>query len=245
MFPGFDLSKLPSLSLLQRDSLPANPAVYFAVDSENRVLYVEQATNLLARWKNHHRIEQLNRINRRNPIKIAWFICPSELKVLVNTETHFIKFYQPLLNRTPVPAKKITPTELVLQQTLRKLVDLEVVVLGVDPAMGFFPPTLYLKYPIKDYRKQMIYDDGMSSVSGMSNIGLVNNIIQTNNKRKTARLKWREYENKKISYSKVRSWKTSCNGVNIELSPWKAGANSYFCFRPQLGEMWLYKQWQE
>lgn len=124
MFPGFDLSKLPSLSLLQRDSLPANPAVYFAVDSENRVLYVEQATNLLARWKNHHRIEQLNRINRRNPIKIAWFICPSELKVLVNTETHFIKFYQPLLNRTPVPAKKITPTELVLQQTLRKLVDL-------------------------------------------------------------------------------------------------------------------------
>lgn len=101
--------------------------------------------------------------------------------------------------------------------------------------MGFFPPTLYLKYPIKDYRKQMIYDDGMSSVSGMSNIGLVNNIIQTNNKRKTARLKWREYENKKISYSKVRSWKTSCNGVNIELSPWKAGANSYFCFRPQLG----------
>lgn len=71
MFPGFDLSMLPFLSLSQKNSLPACPAVYFAVDSKNRVLYVGQATNLLARWKNHHRLEQLNRINRINPIKIA------------------------------------------------------------------------------------------------------------------------------------------------------------------------------
>ncbi len=41
MFSGFDLSTLPSLPLSQRNSLPACPAIYFAVDSKNRVLYVE------------------------------------------------------------------------------------------------------------------------------------------------------------------------------------------------------------
>jgi len=81
MFPGFDLSKLPSLDLSQRNSLPACPAVYFAVDSKNRVLYVGKAINLLARWKDHHRLEQLNRINRKNKIKIAWLSCDNDLKV--------------------------------------------------------------------------------------------------------------------------------------------------------------------
>jgi len=57
MFSGFDLSKLPYLSLSQRNSLPECPAVYFAVDSKNRVLYVGKAINLLARWKDHHRLE--------------------------------------------------------------------------------------------------------------------------------------------------------------------------------------------
>ncbi len=82
MFPGFDLSKLPSLPLSQRNSLPACPAIYFAVDSKNRVLYVGKAINLVARWKDHHRLEQLKRINRKNPIKIAWLTCAHDLKGL-------------------------------------------------------------------------------------------------------------------------------------------------------------------
>ena len=235
MFPGFDLSKLPSLSLSQRNTLPKCPAVYFAVDSENRVLYVGRANNLLARWKDHHRQEQLNRINRRNKIKIAWLICPNELKVLVTTEIYFIELYHPLLNRTPVPAKKITPSELVLQQTLRKLVDLEVVVFGFKPAIGSSPSTVYLKYHMFICRTQFI-----------SNTGPINNIIQASNNRKSARLKWREYEITKFNQLKVRSWNTSCNGVNIELStwkinqvnlgPWKGKQESYSNFRPKLGE---------
>lgn len=108
------MSKLPSVFLSQRDSLPECPAVYFNFDSKNRVLYVGKATNLLARWKNHHRQEQLNRINWRNQIKIAWLSCPNNSDVLTITETYFIELYQPLLNRTPVPAKRITPAETVL-----------------------------------------------------------------------------------------------------------------------------------
>lgn len=93
MFSGFDLSKLPSLSLSQRNSLPECPAIYFAIDLKNRVLYVGKAINLLARWKNHHRQEKLNRINRKNSIKIAWLICSNDLKLLTSTETYFINFY--------------------------------------------------------------------------------------------------------------------------------------------------------
>lgn len=135
MFSEFDLSKLPSLSLSQRNILPECPAIYFAVDSKNRVLYVGKAINLLTRWKNHHRQEQLNRINRKNKIKIAWLQCSNNLTLLANTETYFIEFYQPLLNRTSVPAKTITPAETVLQQTLRKLAGLNVVVFGIEQVM--------------------------------------------------------------------------------------------------------------
>lgn len=228
MFPGFDLSNLPSLSLSQRNSLPACPAVYFAVDSKNRVLYVGKAINLLNRWKDHHRLEQIHRINRREQIKIAWLSCSNNLKVLADTENYFINFYQPLLNRTPVPAKKITPAEIVLQLTLSKLTKLDVVVFGFESVRDSFPPTVYFKYPIHIYRKGRI-----------SNAGPVNTIIQANNKRKTTGLRWSTYEREKFGQSKLRSWKSSCNGVKIELSFWKVMKESFagfLNFRPKVGE---------
>lgn len=152
MFPKFDLSKLPSLFLSQKDSLPKCPSVYFAIDSRNRVLYVGKAINLLSRWKNHHRQEQLNRINRKNKIKIAWLYCSNDLALLANTETYFIEFYQPLLNRTSVSAKTITPAEIVLQQTFRKLAGVSVVVFEIEPATAL-STTIYLKYLIEIDRK--------------------------------------------------------------------------------------------
>ena len=140
-----------------------------------------------------------------------------------------------MLNRTPVPAKKIIPTELVLQQTLSKLVDLEVVVFGFKQAIGYSPSTVFLKYYLHIDRETLI-----------SNTGPINNIIPASNKRKTARLKRREYERRRFNDLKVRSWNTSCNGVNIELStwkinqvnlgPWKGKQESYSNFRPKLGE---------
>lgn len=251
MFSEFNLSKLPSLSLPQRNILPECPAIYFAVDSKNRVLYVGKAINLLTRWKNHHRQEQLNRINRKNKIKIAWLHCSNDLASLANTEAYFIEFYQPLLNRISVSAKTITPAETVLQQTLRKLAGLNVLVFGIEQAM--VPTTIYLKYPISIYEKILITDYGINDLfeeasqadlvptvrevtKAISNTGPVNNIIQANNKRKSTGLKWREYERGKVYQSKVRSWKTGCNGMNIELSPWKVGQTSYMDIQPKLGE---------
>lgn len=108
--------------------------------------------------------------------------------------------------------------------------------MGFEPAIDSFSLTVYLKYPIEDYRKQITTPDGSLLAAGMSNTGPVNNVIQANNKRKATRLRWREYERKKFYQAKVRSWKTTCNGVNIELSPWKAQENAYFNFRPKLGE---------
>lgn len=141
-----------------------------------------------------------------------------------------------MLNRTPVSVKKITPSELVLQQTLRKLVNLEVVVFGFEPALDSFPPTVYLKYSIEDYRKKIYTSTGSLVSAGIGNTGPVNSVIQANNKRKTGRLRWREYERRKLDQLKVRSWKSSCNDVNIELSPLKVDEFSYLNFRPELGK---------
>lgn len=69
MYPDIHLLDLPSFSLLDKDQLPNTSAIYFALDSENRVLYVGQATDLGARWKDHHRFEQLKKMNRKSKIR--------------------------------------------------------------------------------------------------------------------------------------------------------------------------------
>jgi len=232
MFPEFDLSKLPYRSLSQRNSLPECPAVYFAVDSKNRVLYVGKAINLLARWKDHHRLEQLSRINRKNPVIIAWLSCSNNLKILADTESYFINLYQPLLNRTSVPAKTFTPAETALQQTLCRLVALDVVVMGFERALDSSLPIVYLKYPFRILKSTTDVD----RLQSISNTGLVSNVIRANNKRSSTNLKWQEYERLKRGQFKVRKWKTGCNGVSIDLSPWEARKGVYFGFFPKIGE---------
>ena len=70
----------------------------------------------------------------------------------------------------------------------------------------------------------------------ISNTGVVSNIIRANNKRKSTNLKWQEYERRKIGQFKVRKWKTSCNGVSINLSPWEVRKGGYLIFSPKVGE---------
>ena len=109
MFPKLDLSKLPSVPLSQKANLDRCSSIYFALDSNNNVLYVGRAINLLFRWRDHHRFEQLSEINRTNPIRIAWWECnPEQLK---QAEEHFIKVYKPRLNNTivsTIPQGKIS-----------------------------------------------------------------------------------------------------------------------------------------
>ncbi len=197
MFPEFDLSQLPFQYLAQRDSLPDCPAIYFAIDSNQRVLYVGKAIKLLTRWKNHHRFEHLNKLNRKSPIKLAWMVCPNDPDLLSKAESYFIDFYQPLLNQTPVPARKIIPAEVVLQPTLTKL-SKYVVIFGVATAQDSGIPTVYIKY-------DWLY---------RSPIRTIRSIFKADNKKPTG-LRWSEYCRRQYSF-----WKATCNGVAIDIAPW-------------------------
>jgi excinuclease UvrABC nuclease subunit len=62
--------ELPSVHLSEIKKLPDCAAIYFVICSENRILYVGQATNLVARWKNHHRQYQLEEIAKTCSVNI-------------------------------------------------------------------------------------------------------------------------------------------------------------------------------
>lgn len=72
------LSELPSVYLLEKDRLPNCAAIYFVSDSKNQVLYIGRTVNLIERWKEHHRFNQLKRLNRKDKkinqknIKMSW-----------------------------------------------------------------------------------------------------------------------------------------------------------------------------
>ncbi|MEA5517856.1 GIY-YIG nuclease family protein [Limnoraphis robusta] len=198
MYPEIDLSSLPSLPFLNKDLLPHCSAIYFLLDSQNRVLYIGQATNLCARWKDHHRFEQLQKLNRKSNIRIAWLVCENDKELLDKTERYFIDLYQPLLNKTPVPAKKIIPSEIALQKTLIKLSKLNVIILGIALPENSSQPTVYLKYPVLGRR-------------GLS--GTVSSIFKSDNR--ATCLRWKKYDTR----YKFNFWETRCNGITIDVAP--------------------------
>ncbi len=72
----------------------------FAIDSQNKILYIGQAVSLLNRWKNHHRIYQLQEINQDYPVRITWQVGNNE--ELNEIELYLTKHFPLLLNRTEV-----------------------------------------------------------------------------------------------------------------------------------------------
>ncbi len=92
---------LPSLPLRENRNLPECPAVYFVLDSENKILYIGKASNLAQRWSSHHRWSQL--VQMGDGIRITWLEC-SELALLPEIESALIKHFSPTLNRTSVPS---------------------------------------------------------------------------------------------------------------------------------------------
>lgn len=95
-----DLFQLPSVYLSDLKKLPDCTAIYFVLDSKNRVFSIGQATNLGARWINHHREYQLEEIDKDYPVRIAWQVWNEE--GLSEAEKYLIKAFQPLLNGTKV-----------------------------------------------------------------------------------------------------------------------------------------------
>ena len=201
MYPELDFTTLPTLSLQERDRLPSCPAIYFALDSSDRVLYVGKATNLQSRWRDHHRFDQLNRTHKRTAVRLAWFDCSSCIAQLSAMETFYIDRYKPLLNGTQVPAKKIIPSEIVLQDSLRKLAP-HLLIFGIMPVSENRKlPTVSIRY--------------INTLSGTRITALLRRTFKTSND-KPSGLHWTQFIRRKDG----SWWRTKCNGVAIELGPW-------------------------
>lgn len=121
LLDNFQLDKLPYVDFLNKDHLPETAGIYFIVDKDYKILYVGKAQNLKNRWIGHHRYDQLKTINKKINIKILWYSCKNEENALTQLENYFIATYYPVLNQTKVEAKKITPAEIELRNTLVKI----------------------------------------------------------------------------------------------------------------------------
>lgn len=200
-----NLSKLPSVYLLEKDKLPHCAAIYFVSDSKGQLLYIGRTVNLVERWREHHRFHQLKRLNRKNRISISWLTCSNDINALSNLENEFIKLYKPPLNWSKVvsPIRRITPVEIALQQSFQQLAKLNTMIFGFDPIAYEEPPTLYLVYPVSGRR-------------GLS--GSIRSVLKNIN-RKLSALKWKEYHTEPKSFGKFGYWETEYNRIRINLAP--------------------------
>ncbi len=205
MLSKIKIADLPSVNLLEKNRLPNCAAIYFIADSNGQVIYIGRTVNLVARWKDHHRFNQLKRFNRKNSLSISWLNCNNDLNTLSNLENEFVSLYKPPLNWSKVvtPIRKITPVEAALQQSLQQLAKLNIVVFGFDPIAGEKPPTIYLNYPVY----------GKRGLSGSIRVAL------RNINKKASSLKWKEYHREPKSFGKFGYWETEYNGIKIDLSP--------------------------
>jgi excinuclease UvrABC nuclease subunit len=133
---------LPKLKLSERQSLPACSAIYFAV-ARDQVLYVSLSTNLRSRWQNHHRLPQLEAVNKRCSVSLFWLSCSQNQ--LQDLERQYIEHYCPTLNQTKVPNRQIVPSFQMLTLSLKKLKE-RVIGIGVCPADDQRLKTLVLGY---------------------------------------------------------------------------------------------------
>jgi uncharacterized protein (DUF4415 family) len=88
------LDSLPWVPLNATNGFPEQPAVYFAIDSQDRIQYIGRSSNVRGRWKNHHRYEELAAIGG---VKVVYlFIEAPEL--LPEIEAALIEWFDPPLN---------------------------------------------------------------------------------------------------------------------------------------------------
>ncbi|PSB31558.1 GIY-YIG nuclease family protein [Chlorogloea sp. CCALA 695] len=198
------IADLPSVHLLDKNRLPNCAAIYFVTDSNGQIIYIGRTVNLVARWKDHHRFNQLKRFNRKNLLSISWLNCSNDLSTLSKLENEFINLYKPPLNWSKVvqPIRKITPVETALQQSLQQLAKLNTVIFGFD-SIAEEKPTIYLNYPVY----------GKRGLSGSVRVAL------RNINKKASSLKWKEYHTEPKSFGKFGFWETEYNGIKIDLSP--------------------------
>ncbi len=216
-----DPFRLPYVDLSELKKLPNCPAIYFAIDSENRLLYVGQATNLAARWKNHHRAYQLQEINKDSLVKIAWQ--PWTLEDLIDAEKYFITNLHPLLNGTEVKTPDIIPSEFILRDFL-KTFSRRLIIAGLTPRSTEQLAQVYLRYDWKD-----------CSPKGTA-AKIKKFILENKGKNTSIKFHWKKYgkiydaevlrpgsRSQKVNARQNRSynnhWEVPCNGVLIHITP--------------------------
>lgn len=212
--------ELPSVQLCELKKLPSCTAIYFAIDSKDRLLYVGQATNLAARWRNHHRQYQLREIDKEFPVKIAWKAWNET--GLAETEKILIKKFHPLLNGTEVESPIIVPSEKIFREFL-KTFSRRLIIIGTQYKGNTELTNVYLKYDWAD-------------CSPKGTAARIKKFIQENKDKNTSlKFQWNKYGKlfneavrpgsraQKVNARKNRSynnyWQVACNGVLIHITP--------------------------
>ena len=193
---GFNLNVLPCVEFVNRAHLPVTSGIYFAIDYNDKIWYIGKAQNLRTRWCGHHRDDQLQKINKKNKLKLAWYTCLSDAKTLARLENYFIDRYHPVLNQTKIQAKKITPAEIELRKTLVKMGKYVVIFGYEEHSKEFGLPTVHIKY-------DCLRRNPVRSLS---------TIFDAVNKK--GGLRWSYYWRVKTA----PIWQTKCNGVAIVVS---------------------------
>lgn len=190
---------LPSLALPERQNLPECSAIYFAIARE-QVLYVGLATNLRKRWQNHHRLLQLEAVNKKCEVSLFWLQCSAHQ--LDELERQYIEHYCPTFNQTKVPQRKIVPSYQTLTLSLEKL-NHRILGLGVCPATNQQLKTLILGYLADSREMQRVTTTVRKSLRAINN-------------KPDSLLRWVEV----IRRQNGAHWLTRCNGMEIRLIPW-------------------------
>ena len=223
MSRSLDPLQLPSVPLTQRNHVPACSAIYFALDSSNRVLYVGKAKNLASRWKNHHRLHKLKEINQESPVRLAWQTWNEA--DLSAAEKSLIMSLQPLLNNTEVEAPAIVPSEVALRNFLKSF-SRRLIIFGVEPKTTDRLLNVHLKYDWTD-------------CSARGTAAKIKAYIQHHREQNTSlRFKWHHYSNFDLFAGEVfrpgsrahrtrarehrsfnNHWEFACNGVVMHITP--------------------------
>ncbi|MBE9016937.1 GIY-YIG nuclease family protein [Chroococcidiopsidales cyanobacterium LEGE 13417] len=198
------IDRLPYVEFLKKERLPESAGIYFVIDGERKIWYVGKAQNLKARWKGHHRADQLQKIHKKNPLKIFWHSCDRGETILAQLETFFIEKYYPVLNQTKVEIKRITPAEIELRNVLAKISKYVILIGYEEYSREFELPTVFLKYDWT-YRNPA---------------RTLRSIFDAVNKK--GNLRWSYYWRVKTT----PIWKTKCNGVAIVVCS-DAGTNKF------------------
>lgn len=220
---SLDPLQLPSLPLSERKQLPTCTAIYFAIDSNNRVLYVGKAKDLAARWKNHHRFYKLEEIDKESSVRLAWQAWNEE--DLSAAEKSLITNFQPLLNNTKVETPAVVPSEVVLQDFL-KTFSRRLIIFGIEPKTPDKLLNVHLKYDWTDW-------------SPKGTAARVKEYIRQNQDKNTS-LKFKRHRYSKFDSFAVETfrpgsraqrttarqhrsynnhWELACNGVVVHITP--------------------------